>query len=373
MCKDCFGKIGENMNTFGTRFKFTSFGESHGLAVGCVIDGVPAGVNFDAVFLQDMLDKRKPGQNKFSSPRKEEDKAQILSGVFNGYTTGTPIAIMVFNENAHSKDYDNVKDVFRLGHADFTYFHKYGIKDHRGGGRASARESIARVAAGAVAMMLLKEFGIEIMSGVFGVGMLESKLSNDEFDFEYAKNSEIYSLDKNLEQDFKDEITKAKKNKDSIGARVFTRVKNPIKGLGEPLYDKLDSKLAHAIMGINAVKAVEIGSGFKSSYTHGSKNNDALKDGNFLSNHSGGILGGISNGDFIELKTYFKPTPSIFLPQQTQNIHGQNLIYELKGRHDPCVGIRGSVVVSAMVAVVMADVLLLNASANLGNLKKIYK
>ncbi|AJC86929.1 chorismate synthase [Campylobacter sp. RM16704] len=359
------------MNSFGTRFKFTSFGESHGVAIGCVIDGMPAGIKFDKVFLQDMLDKRKPGQNKFSTPRKEEDKAQILSGVFEGYTTGTPISIVVFNENTRSKDYE--KDVFRPAHADFTYYYKYGIRDYKGGGRASARESVARVIAGAVACMLLKEFGIEIMSGVFGVGNIDSKLSNDEFDFDYAENSEIYALDNNLEQSFKDEILKAKKNKNSIGARIFTRVKNPIKGLGDPLYDKLDSKLAHAIMGINAVKAIEIGSGIQSSYMYGSQNNDELKDGVFLSNHSGGILGGISNGDFIDIKTYFKPTPSIFLPQQTQNIQGKNIIYKLKGRHDPCVGIRGSVVVNAMVAICIADSLLLNASSRLSNLMKIYK
>lgn len=358
------------MNSFGVRFKFTSFGESHGQAIGCVIDGMPAGVKFDFDFLQEMLDKRKPGQNKFSTPRKEEDKAQVLSGVFEGYTTGTPISVLVYNENTRSKDYE--KDVFRPAHADFTYYHKYGIRDYRGGGRASARESVARVAAGAVAQMLLKEFDIEIMSGVFGVGSIDSKLSNDEFDFDYAKNSEIYALDKNLEQNFKDEILKAKKAKNSIGARVFTRVKNPIKGLGEPLYDKLDSKLAHAIMGVNAVKAIEIGSGIQSSYMYGSQNNDELKDEVFLSNHSGGVLGGISNGDFIDIKTYFKPTPSIFLPQQTQNTQGENIIHELKGRHDPCVGIRGSVVVNAMVAICMADALLLNASSNLQNLQRVY-
>ncbi|WP_139453993.1 chorismate synthase [Campylobacter armoricus] len=359
------------MNSFGVRFKFTSFGESHGLAMGCVVDGMPAGVKFDFDFLQDMLDRRKPGQNQFSTPRKEMDKAQVLSGVFEGYTTGTPISVLVYNENTRSKDYE--KDIFRPAHADFTYYHKYSIRDYRGGGRASARESVARVAAGAIACMLLKEFGIEVMSGVFGVGDIDSKLSNDEFDFDYAKNSEVYALDKNLEQKLKDEILKAKKGKNSIGARVFTRVKNPIKGLGEPLYDKLDGKLAYAIMGINAVKAVEIGSGIQSSYMCGSQNNDELKDGVFLSNHSGGILGGISNGDFIDIKTYFKPTPSIFLPQQTQNIQGENIIYELKGRHDPCVGVRGSVVVNAMVAICMADVLLLNASSKLSSLIKIYK
>ncbi len=359
------------MNTFGTRLKFTSFGESHGAAVGCVIDGMPAGVKFDEDFLQSELDKRKGG-SKFATPRKEGDKVQVLSGVFEGYTTGHPIAMVVFNENAHSKDYDNLKDLFRPAHADFTYFHKYGIRDHRGGGRASARESVARVAAGAVAAMLLREFGICVQSGVFGVGNFVSNLKEEELDFEFAKQSEIFCLDPNLEDEFKNEILSARNSKDSVGASVYTRAKGMLVGLGEVLYDKLDSKLAHALMGINAVKAVEIGEGINASKMRGSENNDALKGGKFLSNHSGGILGGISNGQDLILKTYFKPTPSIFLKQSSMDKFGNDLEFELKGRHDPCVGVRGSVVVSAMVRLVLADCLLLHASANLNNLKNAY-
>lgn len=359
------------MNTFGTRLKFTSFGESHGAAVGCVIDGMPAGVKFDEDFLQSELDKRKGG-SKFATPRKEGDKVQVLSGVFEGYTTGHPIAMVVFNENAHSKDYDNLKDLFRPAHADFTYFHKYGIRDHRGGGRASARESVARVAAGAVAAMLLHEFGICVQSGVFGVGNFVSNLKEEELDFEFAKQSEIFCLDPNLEDEFKNEILSARNSKDSVGASVYTRAKGMLVGLGEVLYDKLDSKLAHALMGINAVKAVEIGEGINASKMRGSENNDALKGGEFLSNHSGGILGGISNGQDLILKTYFKPTPSIFLKQSSMDKFGNDLEFELKGRHDPCVGVRGSVVVSAMVRLVLADCLLLHASANLNNLKNAY-
>ncbi|WP_335778965.1 chorismate synthase [Campylobacter coli] len=359
------------MNTFGTRLKFTSFGESHGVAVGCVIDGMPAGVKFDEEFLQSELDKRKGG-SKFATPRKEGDKAQVLSGVFEGYTTGHPIAIVVFNENAHSKDYDNLKDLFRPAHADFTYFYKYGIRDHRGGGRSSARESVARVAGGAVAAMLLREFGICVQSGVFGVGRFVSNLKEEELDFEFAKQSEIFCLDPNLEDEFKKEILSARNSKDSVGASVYTRAKGMLVGLGEVLYDKLDSKLAHALMGINAVKAVEIGEGINASKMRGSQNNDALKGGEFLSNHSGGILGGISNGENLILKTYFKPTPSIFLKQSSIDKFGNNLEFELKGRHDPCVGVRGSVVASAMVRLVLADCLLLNASANLNNLKNAY-
>ncbi|ELR8618230.1 chorismate synthase [Campylobacter coli] len=359
------------MNTFGTRLKFTSFGESHGVAVGCVIDGMPAGVKFDEEFLQSELDKRKGG-SKFTTPRKEGDKAQVLSGVFEGYTTGHPIAIVVFNENAHSKDYDNLKDLFRPAHADFTYFYKYGIRDHRGGGRSSARESVARVAGGAVAAMLLREFGICVQSGVFGVGRFVSNLKEEELDFEFAKQSEIFCLDPNLEDEFKKEILSARNSKDSVGASVYTRAKGMLVGLGEVLYDKLDSKLAHALMGINAVKAVEIGEGINASKMRGSQNNDALKGGEFLSNHSGGILGGISNGENLILKTYFKPTPSIFSKQESIDKFGNNLEFELKGRHDPCVGVRGSVVASAMVRLVLADCLLLNASANLNNLKNAY-
>ncbi|EAH9176523.1 chorismate synthase [Campylobacter coli] len=359
------------MNTFGTRLKFTSFGESHGVAVGCVIDGMPAGVKFDEEFLQSELDKRKGG-SKFATPRKEGDKAQVLSGVFEGYTTGHPIAIVVFNENAHSKDYDNLKDLFRPAHADFTYFYKYGIRDHRGGGRSSARESVARVAGGAVAAMLLREFGICVQSGVFGVGRFVSNLKEEELDFEFAKQSEIFCLDPNLEDEFKKEILSARNSKDSVGASVYTRAKGMLVGLGEVLYDKLDSKLAHALMGINAVKAVEIGEGINASKMRGSQNNDALKGGEFLSNHSGGILGGISNGQDLILKTYFKPTPSIFLKQSSMDKFGNDLEFELKGRHDPCVGVRGSVVASAMVRLVLADCLLLHASANLNNLKNAY-
>ena len=359
------------MNTFGTRLKFTSFGESHGRAVGCVIDGLPAGVPIDTAFLQAELDKRKGG-SRFATPRKESDTAEILSGVFEGLSTGTPLAIVIYNENQRSKDYESVKDLFRPAHADFTYFAKYGVRDYRGGGRASARESVARVAAGAISQMLLNEFHISVESGIFAVGAVKSELKNAEFDLEFAKKSEIFALDEALENAFKDEILKAKNAKDSVGATVFTRISGVVAGLGEPLYDKIESKLAHAFMGINAVKAVEIGAGINASTLKGSKNNDLMKDKAFLSNNSGGILGGISTGQDIELKTYFKPTPSIFLAQQTMDKFGKNAICELKGRHDACVGVRGSVICTAMARLVIADTLLLNASANLGRLKGAY-
>ena len=359
------------MNTFGTRLKFTSFGESHGKAVGCVLDGLPAGLRIDEAFLEAEIAKRKGG-SRFATPRKESDKVEILSGVFDGVSTGTPLAIVIYNENQRSKDYESFKDIFRPAHADFTYFAKYGVRDWRGGGRASARESVARVAAGAVAQLLLNEFHIAVQSGIFAVGGVKSELKNGEFDFEFAEKSEIFALDSALENAFKEQILKAKNAKDSVGAAVFTRVSGVMVGLGEPLYDKLESKLAHALMGINAVKAVEIGAGASASTLKGSQNNDLMSDGNFLSNNAGGILGGISTGADIKLKTYFKPTPSIFLPQQTMDKFGANAICELKGRHDACVGVRGSVVCTAMARLVIADALLLNASANLQRLKNAY-
>ena len=359
------------MNSFGTRLRFTSFGESHGAAMGCVIDGLPAGLRIDEAFLEAEIAKRKGG-SRFATPRKESDRVEILSGVFEQSTTGTPLAMIVRNENQHSKDYESIKDLFRPAHADFTYFAKYGVRDWRGGGRASARESVARVAAGAVAQLLLNEFHIVVQSGVFAVGDVKSELENGEFDFENAVKSEIFALDSALENAFKEQILKAKNAKDSVGAAVFTRVSGVMAGLGEPLYDKLESKLAHALMGINAVKAVEIGLGARASALRGSKNNDFMKDKAFLSNNAGGILGGISTGADIELKIYFKPTPSIFLPQQTMDKFGANAICELKGRHDACVGVRGSVVCTAMARLVIADALLLNASANLQRLKKAY-
>ena len=357
------------MNTFGTRLKFTSFGESHGIAIGCVIDGMPSGIKIDEKYLQDELNKRKSG-TKLTSKRKESDKAIILSGVYEGFSTGAPIGIIVYNEDCKTKDYDNIKDIFRLAHGDFTYYKKFNIRDHRGGGRSSARESVARVAAGAIANMLLKEFNIQIESGIFGIGKLEIK--EKDFDFDFAKNSEIFCLNQKMENLFKNEILKAKKNKDSIGARVFTKIKNLPIGLGEPIYDKLDSKLAHAFIGINGVKAIEFGAGINASKSSGSKNNDVLKNNKFLSNNAGGILAGISNGNDITIKTHFKPTPSIFLEQESMDIYGNNIKYNLKGRHDPCIGIRGSVITTAMARLVIADALLLNTSSSIINIKKVY-
>ena len=357
------------MNSFGERFKFSTFGESHGKALGCIVDGVPAGIKIDEQFIQDEMDRRKPG-GKYATSRKESDTIEILSGVFEGYTTGTSIAMVLFNENQKSRDYDNVKDLFRPGHADFTYFHKYGLRDYRGGGRSSARETSARVAAGAIAKLLLKELNIEIQSGICAIENIT--IPNDQFDFKNSSISEVYSLNKEYDQKFKDAINNAREKHDSIGGIVALKATNIPIGLGEPIYYKLDAILSNAMMSINASKAVEIGNGIESVRLNGSQNNDQITKDGFKSNNSGGILGGISNGDDINMKVYFKPTPSIFKSQDTIDINDKELKCELKGRHDPCVATRGSVVAESMMALVLADMLLLNMSSKIQNIKKVY-
>jgi chorismate synthase len=354
-------------NSFGEIFRFTTFGESHGKAIGVVIDGVPAGVRFDEEFLKSELQRRRPGKNRFSTQRKEEDLPEVLSGIFEGKTTGTPISILIFNKDQKSKDYSNIKDLFRPGHADFTYFHKYGIRDYRGGGRSSARETAARVAAGAVAKMILKEFDIKIEAGVIEIGGVRGEKE----DFEYAKNSPLFALDKETEKKWIELIERAKNEHDSLGGVVKLRIKNLPIGLGEPIYYKLDNILASAIMSINAVKGIYIGN-TKAHQLKGSENNDEISKEGFLSNNSGGVLGGISNGEDVEMEIYFKPTPSIFKPQKSIDIYGNEVEVNLKGRHDPIVAIRGSVVVEAMAACVIVDMLFLNAIRKMENLKKIY-
>lgn len=357
------------MNTFGHRFKFTTFGESHGKALGCIVDGVPAGIKIDEEFIQSEMDRRKPGQNKYATARKEGDKVEILSGVFEGITTGTPISMVIFNENQKSKDYTNVKDLFRPGHADFTYFNKYGTRDYRGGGRSSARETAARVAAGAIAKLMLKELDIKVQSGICEIDGVKS----EELNFANVSDSEIFALDKNVEQAQKDAILAAKNKHNSVGGVALINVQGAPIGLGEPLYFKLDSQIANAMMSINAVKAVEIGDGTLSSRVKGYDNNDQIRKDGFKTNHSGGILGGISNGDDINVKVYFKSTPSIFIKQETVDIHNNEVDCELKGRHDPCVAVRGSVVAESMMALVLADMALLNMSSKIENVKKVYK
>lgn len=356
------------MNSFGMKLRFSTFGESHGKALGCLLDGVPAGLTIDAAYIQSELDRRKPGKSEFETARKEADKVEILSGVFEGKSTGTPIAMIIFNTNQKSKDYTNIKDVFRPGHADFTYFHKYGIRDYRGGGRSSARETAARVAAGAIAKLMLQELGISVKSGISEVAGIKA----EKYNYEAAKSSIIYALDENIEEAQKKAILEAKNKHDSVGGVSRVLIEGVPVGLGQPLYYKLDGVLADAMMGLNAVKAVEIGDGVLSSRSLGSLNNDAIRSNSFESNHAGGILGGISNGDDIVLNVYFKPTPSIFKEQHTVTTTNEEVDFSLKGRHDPCVAIRGTVVCESMAALVIVDMLLLNMGSNMDGVNRYY-
>jgi len=356
------------MNRFGERFTITTFGESHGKAIGCVLDGVPAGLAIDEAFIQSELDRRKPGQNEFATARKEEDKVEILSGVFEGFSTGTPITLVIYNTDQKSGDYSNVKDIFRPGHADFTYFHKYGLRDYRGGGRSSARETAARVAGGAVAKLMLRSLGIEFASGISAIHGIEAQ----SLDFNYPKNSPIYALDKNVEEAQKAAILDAKNGHDSVGGVATIKISNLPIGLGQGLYYKLDAVLAEAMMGINAVKAVEIGEGVHSGSLLASQNNDPITPEGFKSNHAGGVLGGMSNGDDVVLRVHFKPTPSIFIDQESTNTSNESVSVSLKGRHDPCVAVRGSVVAESMAALVIADMILLNMGSTMKAIKNYY-
>lgn len=384
------------MNTFGKRFALSSFGESHGVAIGGVIDGMPSGVEINLEFLQNEMNKRKPG-GKYATNRKEDDELRILSGVFeeNGklFSTGASIGFVIENTSQHSKDYENIKELFRPGHGDFGYFAKWGIRDYKGGGRASARETAVRVAGGAFAQLLLNHFGIEIKSGVLSVGEIgvgsvgESGVSSgyaellEAVDFENAKNSEIFALLPKCEASQKELIKSCKNSGESVGASVLSVAKGLFAGLGEPMYDKLDSKIAEAMMSINGVKAVEIGAGVAASRLLGSKNNDELLPSSskgefgamraeFGSNNAGGVLAGISSGADLVVLSHFKPTPSIFSEQRTINKRGEAVKFALVGRHDPCIGVRGSVVATAMMRLVLADMLLLGASSRLEMLKR---
>lgn len=396
------------MNTFGKRFALSSFGESHGVAIGGVIDGMPSNVEINLEFLQNEMSKRKPG-GKYATNRKEDDELRILSGVFeeNGklFSTGASIGFVIENTSQHSKDYENIKELFRPGHGDFGYFAKWGIRDYRGGGRASARETAVRVAGGAFAQLLLNHFGIEIKSGVLSVGEIgvgsvgESGVSSGyaellgAVDFENAENSEIFALLPECEARQKELIKSCKDSGESVGASVLSVAKGLFAGLGEPMYDKLDSKIAEAMMNINGVKAVEIGAGVAASKLRGSENNDELlvagrgskNNDEFLaagkgefgamraefgSNNAGGVLAGISSGADLVVLSHFKPTPSIFSEQRTINKRGEAVKFALVGRHDPCIGVRGSVVATAMMRLVLADMLLLGASSRLEMLKR---
>lgn len=344
-------------NRFGTLFQYTTFGESHGPAIGCVIDGVPPRIPLGEADIQFYLDRRKPGQNRFTTQRREEDRARLLSGVFEGLTTGAPIGILVENTDVKSKDYDDIKDKFRPGHADFTYNAKYGVRDYRGGGRSSARETAMRVAAGAVARKILGD-GVVIRGAVVQIG--PHAVERGRWDWDETLRNPFFSPDPCAVPVWEAFLDSRRKAGSSAGAVVEVCVSGVRAGLGAPVYDKLDADLAKAMMSINAVKGVEIGDGFGAVLLGGEENADEMRKGMdgqpvFLTNHAGGILGGISTGQDILIRMAFKPTSSILTPVRTLDTFGNETEIVTRGRHDPCVGIRGVPVAEAMSACVLAD------------------
>jgi chorismate synthase len=346
-------------NSFGILFRFTSWGESHGPAIGCVVDGTPPRIPLGEADIQPWLDKRKPGQSRFTTQRRESDTVKILSGVFEGRTTGTPISLLIENEDARGKDYDTLKDAFRPGHADYTYWKKYGIRDHRGGGRASARETAVRVAAGAVARKVLGP-GIAIRGALIQIG--PHKIDRARWDWSAIDDNPFWSPDRQAAQQWEGYLDDVRKRGSSAGAVIEIVASGVPAGLGEPIYGKLDADLASAMMSINAVKGVEIGAGFAVAALSGEENADEIRmrDGAplFLSNNAGGILGGISTGQDIVVRFAVKPTSSILTPRRTIDARGNEVEIATKGRHDPCVGIRAVPVGEAMMAIVLADHLL---------------
>lgn len=339
-------------NSIGKLFKVTTFGESHGIALGCVVDGVPPGLALTESDLQYDLDRRRPGSSRYTTQRREADQVKILSGVFEGVTTGTSIGLLIENTDQRSQDYSQIKDIFRPSHADYTYQHKYGIRDYRGGGRSSARETAMRVAAGAIAKKYLYEkLGITIRGYLAQMGEIKCQLK----DWQQVGKNPFFCADESKLDELDQLLRSLKKEGDSIGAKVCIVAENVPVGLGEPVFDRLDAELAHALMSINAVKGVEIGDGFDVINKRGSENRDEITPQGFLSNHAGGILGGISSGQTILASIALKPTPSIEIAGQSINIHGESVEVSTHGRHDPCVGIRAVPIAEAMVAIVLMD------------------
>ena len=347
-------------NSIGKLFTFTTWGESHGKAIGCVIDGVPSNIRLGENDIQPFLDKRKPGQSKYTTQRKEDDKVEILSGVFEGLTTGHPISLIINNSDQRSKDYSEIKDKFRPGHADYTYWKKYGIRDYRGGGRSSARETAMRVAAGAIARKVINQ-KIDNKSKITGalVQIGNSKINYSNWNDQHILENEFFCPDENIVSEWKNLINNARKDGSSLGAIIEVRASGIPAGLGEPIYDKLDSDIAKALMTINAVKGVEIGNGFDCVNENGKTNVDEMimKNGKpfFLSNNNGGVLGGISSGQEIIARFVVKPTSSIISERKTIDINLKETSISTKGRHDPCVGIRAVPVGEAMLATTIAD------------------
>jgi len=355
-------------NSLGTLFRLTTFGESHGKAIGGIVDGCPAGIRINLEHIQQELDRRRPGQSDLTTQRKESDTVEILSGIFEGLTTGTPIAFVIPNADQRSKDYSNLKDVYRPSHADYVYEAKYGIRDHRGGGRSSARETACRVAAGAIAKQMLQQDGIEIRSFVSSIGQVDVQKSHRDLELSVPEN-EVRCPDPDAAAKMRSAIEEARDDGETLGGIITGIALNVPAGLGEPVFDKLHAELGKAMLGINAVKGFEIGSGFAAAKMKGSEHNDTFEfvDGkpSTTSNFSGGIQGGISNGMDIVFRVAFKPVASISKKQQTITKRGEETELEIKGRHDPCVVPRAVPIVEAMTALVLADFYLRNRSAQL--------
>ena len=339
-------------NTFGKLFTLTTFGESHGSALGAIVDGCPPGLELSEADLQRDLDRRRPGQSRHTTQRREPDRVKILSGVFEGKTTGTPIGLLIENIDQRSKDYSEIMDQFRPGHADYTYHHKYGLRDYRGGGRSSARETAMRVAAGAIAKKYLrKRYGVQIRGYLAQLGPLKPA----RIDWDSVEQNPFFCPDPELVPELESFMDRLRKSGDSIGARITVIASGAPAGWGEPVFDRLDADIAHALMSINAVKGVEIGAGFAAAEQYGTEHRDELTPGGFLSNNAGGILGGISSGQDIVASLALKPTSSIRLPGRSINLQGQAVKVVTKGRHDPCVGIRATPIAEAMLALVLMD------------------
>ncbi len=361
-------------STFGKLFTISTWGESHGKALGVVVDGCPAGVPLCEEDIQIYLNRRKPGQNEFATKRNESDQVTILSGIFEGKTTGTPISMVVYNQDQHSKDYGDIATYYRPGHADFCFDEKYGFRDYRGGGRSSGRETIGRVAAGAIAAKVLEIMGITLTAYTRSIG--EHVIDYSRFDTKEIMNNPLYMPDAQCAAEASIFLKEVMFELDSIGSSVECIINGMPTGIGEPVFNKLDALLSQAVMSIGAVKAVEIGDGVEVSKAKGSYNNDnfIIKDGNITksTNHSGGILGGISDGSPIKVRASFKPTPSIYKEQQTVNKDLEEINIAIKGRHDPIIGPRAVVVVESMCAITILDLLMINATSKLDNLIKIY-
>jgi len=349
-------------NSIGKLFVVTSFGESHGPAIGCIVDGCPPGIEISETDLQIDLDRRKPGTSRYTTQRREADEVKILSGVFEGRTTGTPIGMIIENTDQRSKDYSDIQDTFRPAHADYVYNHKYGFRDYRGGGRSSARETAMRVAAGALAKKVLAAQGVQIRGFLSQLGPIV--IDQDRFNWEEVDNNPFFSPDALAAERMAEYMDQLRKEGNSVGARISVVASGVPVGLGEPVFDRLDADLAHALMSINAVKGVEIGDGFAAVSQKGTEHRDEMTPDGFLSNHAGGILGGISTGQEIVAHIALKPTSSIRLPGRSINSKGEAVDLITKGRHDPCVGIRATPIAEAMMAIVLLDHLLRHRGQN---------